>query len=144
MCINVIIMWYDVFGRFLVVVVIVIFICLMSVNKFIILVWIGCWKNFEFIIMIECMVVIWYMIFINRGINFFEFWIVFFLFIFLGFKIFVFNFFFIIIVCFGGFWMFIFVVLMFMYKFVFIVGFDSFWRSCVVFLLICNKICFLS
>lgn len=141
---NVIITWYDVFGRLLAAVVIVISICPMIANKFITSVWIGCWKNFEFIIMSECMVVIWHTIFTNRGINFPEFWIVPSPPIFLGLKTSVFNLPLITTVCFGGFRTSTSAALMSMHKSVPTVGSDSFRRSCAVSLLICNKTCFLS
>lgn len=100
---NVIITWHDMFGRLLAAIVIVISICPMISNSFITSVWIGCWTNFEFIVMSECMVVIWHTIFTNRCIIFPEFWIVPSPPIFLGLKTSVFNLPLITTVCFRGF-----------------------------------------
>lgn len=141
---NVIITWYNVFGRLLAAVVIVISICPMIANKFITSVWIGCRKNFEFIIMSECMVVIWHTIFTYMGIQLPEFWIVPSPPIFLCLKTSIFNLPLITTVCFRGFRTSTSAALMSMHKSVSTVGSDSFRRSCAVSLLICNKTCFLS
>lgn len=141
---NVIITWHDMFGRLLAAIVIVISICPMISNSFIISVWIGCWTNFEFIVMSECMVVIWHTIFTNRGIIFPEFWIVPSPPIFLGLKTSVFNLPLITTVCFRGFRTSTSAALVSVHKSAPTVESDSFHRSCVVSLLICNKTCFLS